>query len=103
MILAMCYSAFVAISFSQQKARMRVAIVAGPYIPVPPKQYGGTEQVIHYLIKGLIEAGHEPVLFGPGDSEVPCELIPIVDKGIYFPARQAQAPVHEKEAQKILK
>lgn len=82
---------------------MRVAIVAGPYISVPPRQYGGTEQVIHYLIKGLIEAGHEPVLFGPGDSEVPCELIPIVDKGIYFPARQTQAPAHEKQAQKILK
>lgn len=81
---------------------MRVAIVAGPYIPVPPKQYGGTEQVIHYLIKGLVEAGHEPTLFGPGDSEVPCRLVPITEKGLLFPAKQSQLAAHDKLAQKII-
>jgi len=49
---------------------MRIAIVAGPYLPVPPKQYGGTESVIYYLIRGLQAAGHEPILIGAGDSSV---------------------------------
>jgi glycosyltransferase involved in cell wall biosynthesis len=82
---------------------MRIAIVAGPYIAVPPKHYGGTEQVIHYLIKGLTEAGHEPVLFAPGDSDEPCEIIPIVDKGILFPTKQSEVPAHNKVADRILK
>lgn len=64
---------------------MRIAVVSGPTITVPPNQYGGTEQVIYYLIKGLKEAGHEPILLGPGDSKIDCELIPIVDKALSFP------------------
>lgn len=71
---------------------MRVAIIAGPHVPVPPKKYGGTEQVINYLIKGLIELGHEPILLGPGDSEVSCELIPTVDKAVYFAKTRRKLP-----------
>lgn len=65
---------------------MKVAIVASPHIPIPPKQYGGSEQVISYLIKGLKEMGHEPILFASGDSEVDCKLIPIVKKALSFPS-----------------
>ena len=64
---------------------MRVAIVAGPHIPVPPPAYGGTERVIAYLVRGLLEEGHEPILLASGDSQVECELIPIVDQAIGFP------------------
>lgn len=66
---------------------MRIAIVANPYYPVPPTKYGGTEWVIHYLIKGLMERGHEPILLGTGDSKVDCELIPIIDTAIPFPRK----------------
>lgn len=75
---------------------MRVAIVAGPHIPVPPTAYGGTERVIAYLVRGLLEAGHEPILLASGDSHVECELIPIVDQAIGFPARKEDLPAHEK-------
>ncbi|MDB5164210.1 MAG: Group 1 glycosyl transferase [Candidatus Saccharibacteria bacterium] len=75
---------------------MRIALVAGPYVPVPPPKYGGTERVIQYLIKGLLEHGHEPILVGTGDSKVDCELVPIIDKAISFaPTRQA-LPAHQK-------
>jgi glycosyltransferase involved in cell wall biosynthesis len=70
---------------------MRVAVVAGPHVPIPPKQYGGTEQVIYYLIKGLIEAGHEPVLIGTGDSTVDCEII----------KRKTEVAAHERLVQKV--
>ena len=66
---------------------MKIAIVAGPYYSVPPKAYGGTERVIYYLIKGLLELGHEPILLGTGDSQVDCKIIPIVDKAIPFPKK----------------
>ena len=63
---------------------MRVAIVSGPYLPVPPVKYGGTEQVIHHLIRGLLESGHEPILLASADSKVNCELISITDRAIGF-------------------
>jgi glycosyltransferase involved in cell wall biosynthesis len=63
---------------------MNIAIVSSPYISIPPQKYGGTERVIHFLIKGLIELGHTPILFGPGDSTVDCKIIPICEKAIQF-------------------
>ncbi len=78
---------------------MRIAIVAEPYVAVPPKQYGGTEQVIYHLINGLVEAGHEPILIGTGDSEVPCEVIPIVDKALMFPRTVKELPAHNELVQ----
>ena len=58
---------------------------------MPPKKYGGTERVIFYLIKGLKELGHEPILLGPGDSKVDCEIVPIVDRAIPFPEKDSAA------------
>ena len=64
---------------------MRIAIIAGPHYPVPPRLYGGTERVIAFLVRGLLELGHEPILLAPGDSTVDCELVPICDAAIGFP------------------
>lgn len=75
---------------------MRIAIIGSPFVPVPPTGYGGIEQVIYYLIKGLKEAGHEPILLGPGDSTVNCELIPIVDKSLYFPRNKHGLKDHKR-------
>ena len=47
---------------------MRVAIIAPPWVPVPPTAYGGTELMIDVLARGLDMAGHEVVLFTTGDS-----------------------------------
>lgn len=82
---------------------MRVAIVASPYIPVPPTKYGGTERVVAYLIKGLKESGHKPILLGPGDSKPGCELIPTVDKHIFFPRTSAGLPDFNKQLRQIEK
>jgi glycosyltransferase involved in cell wall biosynthesis len=68
---------------------MKVAIVANPFAKIPAEKYGGTETVINYLIKGLMEKGHEPILLGTGDSKVDCELIPITDKAEFYPRNPA--------------
>lgn len=75
---------------------MKIAIVANPYVPVPPVKYGGTERIIYFLIKGLKEMGHEPILIGPGDSKVDCETIPSVEKAIYFPRRKSERAEYKK-------
>jgi glycosyltransferase involved in cell wall biosynthesis len=50
---------------------MRIALVAGPWLPVPPPAYGGTEGVIDRLATGFQAAGHEVLLFTTGDSTCP--------------------------------
>jgi glycosyltransferase involved in cell wall biosynthesis len=80
---------------------VKVAIVSLPYVPVPPLKYGGTERVIYYLIKGLQELGHEPILVGPGDSTVDCEIIPTVKKSIFFPRDKRRLPNFNAKIRKI--
>jgi hypothetical protein len=48
---------------------LRIAIVAPPWVPVPPPAYGGTEAVLDNLARGLRDAGHEVMLFATGDSQ----------------------------------
>jgi glycosyltransferase involved in cell wall biosynthesis len=50
---------------------VRVALVSTPFVPVPPKGYGGTELIVHELAKGLTSAGHRVTLFATGDSSGP--------------------------------
>jgi glycosyltransferase involved in cell wall biosynthesis len=48
---------------------MRIAIISTPFLPVPPRTYGGTELVVHELVEGLLEQGHDVGLFATGDSQ----------------------------------
>lgn len=50
---------------------MRIGMIAGPWIPVPPPRYGGSEAVIDNLARGLQLAGHEVELFTIGSSTCP--------------------------------
>ncbi len=52
---------------------MRVALIAPPWVPVPPPAYGGTEAVLDTLARGLATAGHEVLLVTTGDSTCPVE------------------------------
>src|SRR5688500_9902042 len=47
---------------------MRVAVIAPPWVPVPPPGYGGTERVLDELCRSLTAAGHEVLLYATGDS-----------------------------------
>ncbi len=46
---------------------MRIAQVAPLSEAVPPKLYGGTERVIHWLTEELVALGHDVTLFASGD------------------------------------
>lgn len=54
---------------------MRIAIIADPYIPVPPDKYGGIERIIAMLIENYVAQGHRVTLFAHPDSMVDCELV----------------------------
>ena len=52
---------------------MRIAVIAPPWLPVPPVGYGGTELVLDTLCRGLALAGHDVLLYATGDSTTPVE------------------------------
>ncbi len=53
---------------------MRIAQVAPLTEAVPPKLYGGTERVVHWLTEELVTMGHEVTLFASGDSVTSAKL-----------------------------
>jgi glycosyltransferase involved in cell wall biosynthesis len=53
---------------------MRIAQVAPLTEAVPPKLYGGTERVVHWLTEELVALGHEVTLFASGDSQTSAKL-----------------------------
>src|SRR5689334_22610434 len=55
---------------------LRIAITADPYLPVPPRLYGGIERVIALLVSGLVRRGHEVTLIAHPESQTPAALIP---------------------------
>lgn len=61
---------------------MRIAQVAPLYESVPPKTYGGTERVVHYLTEELVSMGHEVTLFAAGDSVTTAQLIPGCERSL---------------------
>src|SRR3954447_25002993 len=53
---------------------MRIAQVAPLTEAVPPKLYGGTERIVHWLTEELVALGHDVTLFASGDSRTSAKL-----------------------------
>ncbi len=52
---------------------MRVALVAPPFICVPPERYGGTELFVAQLALGLKKLGVDPIVYTNGQSTIAVE------------------------------
>jgi glycosyltransferase involved in cell wall biosynthesis len=52
-------------------------------LPVPPPTYAGTERVVAAIGDELHRRGHEVALVAAGDSNVPYELIPTVERSLW--------------------
>ena len=59
---------------------MRIGLLAPPWLPVPPPSYGGTEDVIDRLARGIVAAGHDVLLFATGDSTCPVPRAHLLDR-----------------------
>jgi glycosyltransferase involved in cell wall biosynthesis len=58
---------------------LRIAVLAPPWIPVPPMGYGGTEAVVDLLREGLVAHGHEVTLFAAAGSRSPARVHPLLE------------------------
>jgi glycosyltransferase involved in cell wall biosynthesis len=54
-------------------AKLHIALITDPEIPVPPIYYGGIERIIDLLIKGLKKNGHEITLYAHAGSVTPAD------------------------------
>lgn len=52
------------------KKNLRVAMIAPPWLSVPPQGYGGIEEVLYGLVRALKKQGAEVQLFSIGTSRV---------------------------------
>src|SRR3954452_21260416 len=61
---------------------MKIAHIAPPWIPIPPKDYGGTEIVIHNLVEEQVAQGHDVTLFVPGDAQTSARQVSFFPKSL---------------------
>jgi len=73
---------------------LRVAMLAPPWIPVPPPGYGGIEWVVHLLCDGLVERGVQVTLFAAPGSHSRAEVWPVLPRT--YPERIERA-LHEAD------
>ena len=63
---------------------MRIAQIAPLFETVPPRRYGGTERVVHWLTEELVAMGHAVTLFAAGDSRTSATLVAAREKAARF-------------------
>jgi glycosyltransferase involved in cell wall biosynthesis len=61
---------------------MRIAQVTPLTEAVPPKLYGGTERVVHWLTEELVTLGNDVTLFASGDSHTSARLEAVWPKAL---------------------
>ena len=58
---------------------LRVAVLAPPWIAVPPSGYGGIEAVVGLLCEALVERGHHVTLFAAPGSHSAARVYPMLE------------------------
>jgi glycosyltransferase involved in cell wall biosynthesis len=61
-------------------SRLHIAVLAPPWIPVPPPGYGGIEFVVALLCDALVEHGHDVELFCAPGSSSRAKVRPLLDR-----------------------
>ena len=79
---------------SDRPGPLRVAMLAPPWIPVPPPGYGGIEYVVQLLCDGLVERGVQVTLFAAPGSKSRAEVRPVLPRT--YPERIERA-LHEAD------
>lgn len=69
---------------------LSIAMVAPPFLAVPPPRYGGTERIVGVLAEGLQRRGHDVTVFASGDSRVKARLVPVVPESLWRHGVQAE-------------
>jgi glycosyltransferase involved in cell wall biosynthesis len=63
--------------------RLKIALIAPPFIPVPPVDYGGTELFVAQLAAGLYEEQVEVVVYANGESSIGTQLRWLYERSLW--------------------
>ncbi|MBR0840493.1 glycosyltransferase family 4 protein [Bradyrhizobium liaoningense] len=74
---------------------MKIAQIAPLFESVPPRLYGGTERVVHYLTEELVRQDHKVTLFASGDSITSAELVPCTPRALRLDPDVANSIPHQ--------
>ncbi len=67
-------------SYRPAGVSLRVAMLAPPWISVPPPGYGGVESVVGVLTDALVRQGHAVTLFCAPGSRSSAQVVPLLDE-----------------------
>jgi glycosyltransferase involved in cell wall biosynthesis len=62
---------------------LKIAIIAAPFIAVPPAEYGGTELFVAQLAEGLGRADVNPVVYTNGEATVQAERRCLYERSLW--------------------
>ncbi len=62
------------------RAPLRIAMLAPPWIPVPPSGYGGVESVVSVLTEALVDRGHAVTLLCAPGSRSGARVLALLDE-----------------------
>jgi glycosyltransferase involved in cell wall biosynthesis len=68
---------------------VRIALIAAPFIAVPPAEYGGTELFVAQLAEGLKKANVDVVVYANGESTVDTERRWLYERSLW-PIKQPE-------------
>jgi glycosyltransferase involved in cell wall biosynthesis len=71
--------------------QLKIALIAAPFIAVPPADYGGTELFVAHLAEGLKKAGIQVVVYTNGESKVNAECRWIYERS-QWPVKASEHP-----------
>jgi glycosyltransferase involved in cell wall biosynthesis len=80
---------------------LRIAQISPLFESVPPRLYGGTERIVHYLTEELVRQGHEVTLFASGDSRTSATLVPVCDEALRLQGVKDPFIPHIVEIEKV--
>jgi glycosyltransferase involved in cell wall biosynthesis len=63
-----------------QTEELHVALLAPPWLPVPPSEYGGIEAVLAEVASGLTRRGVEVTLLAAPGSDSPADVVELLDR-----------------------
>jgi len=78
----------------EQRRPLKIALLAGPMVSVPPVAYGGTERVVAALATELVHRGHDVTVFASGDSAVEGTLRPLVPQALWRAGYRGDVSAH---------
>src|ERR1700727_1904619 len=70
----------IAVPRPRERRPLRIAMLAPPWITVPPPGYGGVESVVDSLTEALVRRGHAVTLFCAPGSVSSAHVVTLLDE-----------------------